>query len=128
MRFEIQNKATIDGPTELQLKRAIKSLKSYGSSSFASLTDSDGSYIQVGGGGVTCLVERFDASSGVRQRGYHKPNAAFPDGTISVFGGGQIPMKSDEWFMAGQVVEIFLAYLRTAPEPEYLRWRSAPGF
>lgn len=27
-----------------------------------------------------------------------------------VFGAGNLPMRSDEWFMANQVVEIFLAF------------------
>lgn len=129
MRLEAQKKAAIESPSDAKVRRVIMSLRSYGPSSYASLTDDNGSYIQVGGGGVTCLVEKFDAVQGTRHRAYHgTPNAAFPDGTILVFSAGKIPMKSDEWFRSDQVAEIFVSYLNRLPEPEYVMWRSAPGF
>lgn len=129
MRLEAQKKAAIESPSDAKVRRAIMSLRSYGPSSYASLTDDNGSYIQVGGGGVSCLVEEFDAVKGIRHRAYHgTQNAAFPDGTILVFSAGKIPMKSDEWFRSDQVADIFVAYLNRLPEPGYLKWRDAPGF
>ncbi|UBM07890.1 hypothetical protein [Cupriavidus metallidurans] len=98
MKFEIEGKVGISIPTPSQISRAVKSLRSYGPSSYASLTDESGSYVQVAGGGITCLVEHFDASTGTRSRAFHgKPNPVFPDGTILVFRAGKIPMRSDEW-------------------------------
>lgn len=129
MRFEVEGKAPVDAPRESAIRRGIKSLRSYGPSSFASLTDIDGNYIQVGGGGVTCLVERYFAASKERLRAFHdRPSPVRPDGTLLVFRGGQIALKSDEWFLAGQVEEIFLTFLSGADFPRYLSWRPAPGF
>lgn len=129
MKLDVEGKAGVRNATPAQIARAIRSLKSYGRSSYASLTNESGSYVQVAGGGVSCMVELFDASAEVCSRAFHdKPSAARPDGTILVFGAGNLPMRSDEWFMANQVVEIFLAFHATAPFPNYVCWRPAPGF
>ena len=129
MKFEIEAKADISAPTPAQISRAIKSLRSYGPSSYASLTNESGSYVQIAGGGVTCMVEHFDASTGGRSRAFHgKPSSVFPDGTILAFRAGNIPMRSDEWFMSTQVIDIFLAFLSHASFPTYVHWRPSPGF
>ena len=127
MRLDVEGKASVSNPTPAQIARAIRSLKSYGRSSYASLTNESGDYVQVAGGGVSCMVELFVAPTEVRCRAFHdKPSAARPDGTILVFGAGKLPMRSDEWFMANQVVEIFLVFHSNAPFPDYVRWRPAP--
>ncbi|CAN0628286.1 protein of unknown function [Burkholderia multivorans] len=129
MEFEIEGKVGISAPTPAQISRAIKSLRSYGPSSYASLTNESGSYVQIAGGGVTCMVEHFDACTNTRSRAFHnKPNPVFPDGTILAFRAGNIPMRSDEWFMSTQVIDIFSAFLSNASFPAYVRWRPAPGF
>jgi hypothetical protein len=129
MRFEVEGKASVDAPRESVIRRGIRSLRSSGPSSFASLTDVDGNYMQVGGGGVTCLVEQYFAASKQRLRAFHdRPSPVRPDGTLLVFRGGQIAMKSDEWFMASQVEEIFVGFLTGADFPSYMSWRLAPRF
>ncbi len=129
MRFEIEGKASIDEPSEAVIRRSIKSLKSYGPHSYASLTDADGSYLQVAGGGTTCMLELFNAQTSKRQRAFHdNPSTARPDGTLLVFRAGEMPMRADEWFMSDQVLELFLAFLHDAPYPAYVHWRDAPGF
>ncbi|BEU75074.1 hypothetical protein MAFF211271_46290 (plasmid) [Ralstonia syzygii subsp. indonesiensis] len=127
MNFDVEGKATIIDPKVGQIKRAIKALKSYGPSSYASLTDEGGRYVQVAGGGITCMVERFDPQMGERLRAFHdKPNPVYPDGTILSFRAGNIPMKSDEWFKSDQVAEIFVSFLRGSEFPAYVSWRRAP--
>lgn len=127
MKLNIEGKAEIIAPTPRQITHALKSLRSYGKSSYASLTDATGSYVQVGGGGASCMVERFDAGA-QRWRAFHdKPSPVRPDGTILVFRAGNMSMRSDEWFMADQVVEIFLAFLNGTPYPSFVDWRPAPG-
>lgn len=129
MKFEAEGKPEIHEPRESQVTRAIKSLKSYGPSSYASLTDARGNYVQVAGGGVTCMIERYDAADRKRFRGFHeKPSAVRPDGTILSFRAGNIPMRSDEWFMSNQVAEVFLAFLNSEEFPAGVHWRDAPGF
>nr|CUV16971.1 conserved protein of unknown function [Ralstonia solanacearum] len=128
IRFEAENKPAIDAPTTAQIRRGIQSLKSYGPSSFASLIGDTGSYVQVAGGRVTCMVERYDAETGRHFRAFHdRPSPVYPDGTILSFGAGNIPMKADEWFLAQQVVELFIAFLQDQPFPEYVRWREVLG-
>lgn len=85
--------------------------------------------MQVAGGGITCLLEWYDAKNLKRFRAFHdKPNASFPDGTILSFRAGKIPMRSDEWFMSEQIVAVFLAFLNGEKFPEYVHWRDVSGF
>jgi hypothetical protein len=100
MKLEIEGKPVIAAPTPVQVARGLKSLRSYGKSSYASLTDDAGNYVQVAGGGVSCMIERFECDA-QRWRAFHdKPSPVRPDGTILVFRAGNVPMRSDEWFMA----------------------------
>ena len=126
--FTRQNKSAIENPTVAQIKRGIAGLRSYGRTTFACLSDEDGGYIQVGGGGVTCLLELFIAAEKKHFRGYSdRISKVFPDGTLLVFGAGKIPMQADEWLYADEVAEAFCAFLTKAPLPESIRWRPAPG-
>lgn len=129
MRFECEGKASIENPKPSQIRKAVSSLRSYGPSSYASITDHRGSYLQVAGGGVTCLLELYQADTGKRFRAFgDKKNRAFPDGTLLVFGGGQIAMMADEWFMADKVAEAFCCFLEGKVLPNDIHWRPAPGF
>ncbi|CAG9207295.1 hypothetical protein PSP6_260080 [Paraburkholderia tropica] len=48
MRLKVEGKPETLDPTEPKVRKAIASLRSYGPSSYASLTDSFGNYVQVG--------------------------------------------------------------------------------
>ncbi|MGN7981909.1 hypothetical protein [Burkholderia sp. 22313] len=127
MKFEIEGKAEIISPTPRQITRSLQSLRSYGKSSYASLTDARGSYVQVAGGGASCMIERYEFDV-QRWRAFHdKPSPVCPDGTVLVFRAGSIPMRSDEWFMADQVAEVFLAFFNGVPYPPFVHWRPAPS-
>ncbi|WP_080406299.1 hypothetical protein [Burkholderia ubonensis] len=129
MRLEVEGKPLIEDARESQVSRAIKALKSYGPSSYASLTDKDGNYVQVAGGGVSCMIERYEIGKGLRFRAFHdKPSPVRPDGTILSFRAGNISMRSDEWFMADQVADVFISFLKGEAFPDYVHWRGAPGF
>ena len=129
MIFECEGKAEIQGVTATQIRKTIKALRSFGPSSYASLTDEkSGDYIQVAGGGVTCMLELYRANSKERLRAFHEvPNNVFPDGTLLVFGAGSIPMKSDEWFTAEKVTEVFCLFLGRAEIPSGVYWRPVYG-
>jgi len=129
MRLECEGKQPIENPTAAQIKKTVLALKSYGTSSYASITDRNGSYLQVGGGGVTCLLEFYQAETGKRFRAFgDKKSEVFPDGTLLVFRAGQIPMMSDEWFIADKVVEAFCCFAESKKLPEDIYWRPASGF
>jgi len=92
----------------------------------ASITDDGGSYIQVGGGGVGCVLERRDAEQSRHYRGYHdSPSKVFPDGTALAFSGGNVAMRADEWFTARVIADAFVAFLERRPLPEGIRWRDS---
>jgi len=125
MRLEVENKRPVENATEEKVRSAILNLRSYGPSSFASLTSENGNYLQVAGGGVTCMIERRDASGGHHYRGYQdKRSQVFPDGTALVFGGGEVRLTADEWFTADQSIEVFLAFLHGAEAPGFVKWRD----
>lgn len=125
MRFEVENKPPIESATEAQVRSTIMALRSYGPSSFASLTDNRGNYLQVAGGGVTCMLERRDAGATRHFRGYQNLRSkVFPDGTALVFGGGEIRLAADEWFTAQLVAEAFSAFLRGIELPSSIKWRD----
>lgn len=129
MIFESEGKTPIVNPTVKQVKSVISKLRSYGPSSFASITDENGSYLQVAGGGVTCMLEKYDSKSGRRFRAYGlNKNLAFPDGTLLVFRGGELKMKSDEWFRFEKIIDAFCCFLEKKPLPIDIFWRPAPGF
>ncbi|WP_431263013.1 hypothetical protein ACQ859_23515 [Roseateles chitinivorans] len=129
MNFECESKAPISEPEDIQIRRAIAGLKSYGKSTFASITDEQGNYVQVLGGGVTCLLEYFNAETTVRLRGVtNVANPVFPDGTVLVVRGQHIPMRSDEWFRFDLVADVFCAFRARRAFPFDVQWRPAPGF
>lgn len=125
MRLEVEGRAPRENPTAAEVRAAVLKLRSCGPSSFASITDDRGSYLQVGGGGVGCVLERRDVVEGRHYRGYHdSPSKVFPDGTVLPFGGGTVAMKADEWFTARVVADGFVAFLEERPLPESIRWRD----
>jgi hypothetical protein len=60
MKLKIENKEELNVDKFEIVKKALKSLRSYGPNSYAILTDGFGNYIQVGGGIFTCFVEKYD--------------------------------------------------------------------
>jgi hypothetical protein len=125
MRLEVEGQAPREDPSSAEVRAAVLGLRSYGPSSFASITDDDGSYIQVGGGGVGCVLERRDTVESRHYRGYHdSPSKVFPDGTVLAFSGGSVAMRADEWFTVRVVADAFVAFLERRPLPEAIRWRD----
>jgi hypothetical protein len=125
MKLEVEGRPTIENVSLGQLRSAIRALRSYGPTSYASLTDGSGNYLQVAGGGVTCMMEKRDTSIGRHFRAYQdKRNPVFADGTILAFGGGEIKLMSDEWFNSTDVEETFAAFLSVKELPPRVKWRD----
>jgi hypothetical protein len=123
--LESENRPPVATATAAVVKKIVKSLRSYGPSSFASLTDAQGNYVQVAGGGITCMVERREALTAEHYRAFQmKGRKGCPDGTLLTFGGGTISLKSDEWLSSDQALEIFLAFLAEHEMPESISWRE----
>jgi hypothetical protein len=125
LRLEVEGRAPVDDVSEAAITTALRGLRSYGPASYASLTRSDGDYVQVAGGGVSCMMERREAATGRQFRAYKdRKHPVFVDGTILSFRGGEIPLMSDEWFNIADVKEAFLAFLSGAEFPPSVRWRD----
>ncbi|WP_444933928.1 hypothetical protein [Microbulbifer sp. JTAC008] len=125
MILEVENRAKIESPTRKDIERALRSLKSEGPSSYASLTSPSGSYVQVGGGRFTCLLEKRGSSDGAQYRAYsNSPSVPFPDGSILSFSGGDIPLRNDEWFNIEKAIELFVAFASDADLPNDIFWRE----
>ena len=129
MILECEGKQPLQHPNPKQTRNVISALRSYGPSSYASLTKEDGSYLQVAGGGISCLLEFYRADLRERHRAYGDVvNKACPDGTILVCGSGNISMQSDEWLRSELVADVFCAFLQDADFLAYVHWRPSPGF
>ncbi len=125
MRLEVEGQTPRENPSSAEVRAAVLGLRSYSPSSFASLTDDGGSYIQVGGGGVGCVLELRDAEENRHYRAYHdSPSKVFPDGTVLAFSGGNVAMRADEWFTVRVGADAFVAFLERRPLPESVRWRD----
>lgn len=125
MRLEVEGRTPVDEVAASHLQSALKSLRSYGPASYASLTREDGDYVQVAGGGVGCMIERREASTGRHFRAFRdRQHPVFSDGTILSFGGGKIPLQSDEWFNIADVQDVFLTFLTGLEFPEAIKWRD----
>jgi hypothetical protein len=125
MRFEVENKPPIEGPSAGRVRAGILSLRGRGRSSFATLTDERGNYLLAAGGALTCMLERRDVEAGRMYRAFvDRPGVTVPDGTILAFGAGQLRLMADEWLTAPQVADAFDAFLNGRPWPPVLRWRD----
>lgn len=128
MQLEVEGRPLIHNPTEAQVRSALSMLRSYGPSSFASLTDETGNYLQVAGGGVTCMLEKRDSSARRHYRAYKDVDRpVHPDGTLLVFGGGEIALRSDEWLSAAVVTDAFVSFLKGDELPSSIKWRDVTG-
>ena len=125
MRLEAEGRKPIEAASEGDVTRTLRSLRSYGPVSFASLTDEEGDYVQVAGGGIGCMLEKREAATCRHLRAYG-PSAhpVYSDGTRLAFAGGEVPLRSDEWLKIGDVEQVFLAFLTQEPLPAHVLWRD----
>lgn len=125
MIFERENGQPLKCPSTARVVQELKRLRSHGTSSYASLTSPDGSYLQVGGGGAGCVLERRSTEDGRHYRAYQdEPVVPLEDGTEISFGGSRIPLQQGEWLSIKQVNEVFVAYLNAEPLPDFVKWRD----
>ena len=123
MLLESEAQSAIENPSEDEVRKLILSL-SVGQTSFASLTNEAGEYVQVAGSRPWCVIEH--RKGGPRhERAFQKtPTPKYKDGAKLRTGAGDITLKHDEWFLLKDAVEVFLAFLRREPYPAQVQWRS----
>lgn len=125
MFLQREHGPSICNPATSDLVWQLRLLNGSGASSFAMLMDETGNCIRVLGGGVKCMMERYDANSGRWFRAWQRePVLPFDDGELFHYSGGRIPLLAGEWFLVAQVIDVFRAYLRGVPFPDYVLWRE----
>lgn len=106
-------------PSAKQIARALALSKS----SFLSLTATDNSYVQAGGGPGLFMLEHRD-SAGKQMRAYQvTPVVPFPDGTVHSFSGTSMLLMRDEFFTRQQVESLLLAFAEGSAFPDTVQWR-----
>lgn len=125
MRLTVQNYKPIENPNENDIKKLLYKLVLVSDHEFACLENSSGNFVQVAGGGITCMVELRDTATMKHFRGYDiKSKKHIPDGTKLRFAGQEIELHSDEWISNDKAIEVFVAFLNNKEYPDWLRWRD----
>jgi hypothetical protein len=119
MIFARENCKPLSNPSAARLASELSRVKS----SFANLTSSDGTFVQVAGGPGLFLLE-YQNSSGHYRAFQNMPVASHPDGTTLECSAGSIPMARAEWFLQQQVAEVFRQFAEGQTWPPYVHWRE----
>lgn len=124
MLLEIEGKKPVQVQDFALVEKTLRSLKSYGPASFAILTKEDGSYVQVAGGRLTCVVERrLPGSAGNERACYHQTRVPFDGRQTLMFGSGRLEVEPDELLFIDDVIALFRAFWDDTPYPETVTWR-----
>jgi hypothetical protein len=124
MKFERQKAKPIEPVSEKQLLRSLGYMLRPSDCRIAILTAADGSYIQVGGSGMSCVLERRAATGLHFRASQHPPVVPWPGVTELHISGGFVRLRQEEFFRMSQVRDAFLAFFRGEPLPAYIQWRD----
>ncbi|HEX8371893.1 MAG TPA: hypothetical protein VF585_03865 [Chthoniobacterales bacterium] len=124
MKFEREKAKPIEPVSEKQLLRGLGFMLRPSDCRIAILTVADGSYIQVGGSGMSCVLERRTAAGSHFRASQHPPVVPWAGITELRISGGLVRLRQEEFFRMSQVQDAFLAFYRGAPFPTYIQWRD----
>ncbi len=125
MLLEVEKKKPAQVHEFSKVEKVLRGLKSYGPQSYASLTKTDGSYLQVAGGGVSCVMEMREKPSDRHWRAYLEvAKVPFKGQQTLMFGGGHMTMEPDEVLFIEDVVAVFRAFFESKPFPKDIKWRD----
>lgn len=124
MLLEAEGQPPIRNPSEEQVRALVLSLR-IGETSFASLTNGTGDYVQVAGNRPWCVIEHRRVEPLQHDRAFQEtPVPKYKDGAKLRTGAGDIALKHDEWFLLKDAAEVLVAFLRKDGFPAYVKWRS----
>lgn len=129
MILNVENKKPVHPQSFARIETALKALKSYGPSSFASLSDDSGAYVQVAGGPVSALLERrlsFDPH--VMRAFLSEKRSPFEGIQTLVCGAGRILRAPDEILFLEDVLPVFRAFYEGSVMPSEVKWRKIPDY
>lgn len=121
--LEAENHRVIENPSEEEVRKLILDLR-LGDTSFASLTNEKGDYLQVAGSRPWCVIE-FRRRGPNHERAFQETlSPKYNDGAKLRTGAGDIVMRHDEWFLLKDAADLFCSFLRHEPFPPHVNWRS----
>jgi hypothetical protein len=124
MFLEAEGRPRIQDPSEEQVRELFLGLR-VGQTSFASLTDEAGNYVQIAGSRPWCTIERRRVGPLNHERAFQATLAPkYKDGAKIRTGAGDISLNHDEWFLLKDAAEVFVAFLRRDAFPAHVNWRS----
>ncbi|MBX9859703.1 MAG: hypothetical protein K2Y20_08960 [Sphingomonas sp.] len=124
MVLEGQGFSPIREPSEQQVRYSVLALKN-GGSSFLSVTDELGNYIQIAGSRPWCFIEHRQIKPLNHSRAYRDtPVPKYEDGAKIHTGAGDIELMHDEWFLLKDAAEIAVGFLKGESFPKGVNWRS----
>lgn len=125
MTLEVEGRKPVYTSSFRQVEKSLRRLRSYGPNSFANLTKEDGSYLQIAGGGVTCVLEMHEMPGGKHWRAYlDKPKVPFEGQQKMMFGGGEITMEADEILFIDDAITIFKCFFDETMDLCGVGWRD----
>jgi hypothetical protein len=125
MILEVEKKQPVQVKNFAQVEKELRALKSYGPHSFASLTREDGTYLQVAGGRVTCVLELREQPENRHFRAYLVGSSARSKTQQTImFGGGMLQLEYDEVLFIDDVVVAFRAFFNSEPFSDEMKWRD----
>jgi hypothetical protein len=128
MILEVEKKSPVAAKGFAKIEKELRALKSYGPHSFASLNKPDGSFVQVAGGRVTCVLEMREMPSAKLWRAYmDEPRVPFEGLQTLMFGGGRLEVDPGEILFIDDVVCAFKAFFLHQAFPDKIKWRNMSG-
>ncbi len=117
-------KAVVD-PSEAQLLQHLRRLKMVGRSHFLVLSTLEGNWIQVAGGSLCCIVERYCATSQVLWRAHRvKGMPVYQDASRFKLRGVDRAIQGDEILHMAEAEEIALAFRAGSDLSDLFPWRA----
>jgi hypothetical protein len=104
MRFERERAKPIERVSEARLRQGLGYMHGISSCRIAILADDDGSYLQVGGSGMTCCLEWRDMKLRLHFRAFQTPPVVpWPGVTRLHVSDGSVSLRQVEFFQIQQV-------------------------
>lgn len=123
MILEVENKKNFINVSFKEIERNLLKLKSYGKNSFAILSDDRGNFIQVAGGGVTCVVERKSFGESTIYRAFLiEPRNKYEGLQEIYFGGGSLKVNPNEILFISDVIDCFKSFYDNISYPKSINW------
>ena len=127
MLLEAEGQPPVQNPSDEQVRALVLNLR-VGETSFASLTDSNGDYVQVAGSRPWCVIEHRHLKPLQHDRAFQEtPVPKYMDGAKLRTGAGDIALKHDEWFLLKDAAEVLVAFRSKDAFPAHVKWRSISG-